>query len=170
MPGNRTNLVQTSWAMLGLMLGGQVLMTKLIKRNDMLKLILIYFFLLNRLQEIQLHYIEQPSCWLMHRWKMETFLNRYHQVFFWLPFILDPILISCIFVYSFSNWSWYVCLQEITGVYMKNCILHYPQYRNIFSLWALAEYRKRVWIIWIFLSYRSKNIDRICKSSQVKCM
>ncbi|KAI3741565.1 hypothetical protein L1987_59239 [Smallanthus sonchifolius] len=36
--------------------------------------------------------------------------------------------------------------QEITGVYMKNCMLHYPEYRNIFHLWALGEYRKRVWI------------------------
>ncbi|KAM6552668.1 hypothetical protein CsatB_013430 [Cannabis sativa] len=34
--------------------------------------------------------------------------------------------------------------QEITGVFMKNCMLHYAMYRNIFPLWALAEYRKRV--------------------------
>ncbi|CAL5412503.1 unnamed protein product [Camellia sinensis] len=34
--------------------------------------------------------------------------------------------------------------QEITGVYMKNCMLHYAQYRNIFPMWALGEYRKRV--------------------------
>ncbi|KAM7262242.1 hypothetical protein ACFE04_021319 [Oxalis oulophora] len=30
--------------------------------------------------------------------------------------------------------------QEITGVFMKNCMLHYATYRNIFPLWALAEY------------------------------
>ncbi|KAG6407209.1 hypothetical protein SASPL_130193 [Salvia splendens] len=35
--------------------------------------------------------------------------------------------------------------QGITRVYMKNCVLHYVQYRNIFPLWALGEYRKRVW-------------------------
>ncbi|KAH0982201.1 hypothetical protein GBA52_009378 [Prunus armeniaca] len=35
-------------------------------------------------------------------------------------------------------------LQEITGVFMKNCMLHYAAYRNIYPLWALAEYRKRV--------------------------
>ncbi|KAJ0946678.1 Dammarenediol II synthase [Helianthus annuus] len=35
--------------------------------------------------------------------------------------------------------------QEITGVYMKNCLRLYAQYRNIFPLWALGEYRKRVW-------------------------
>lgn len=35
--------------------------------------------------------------------------------------------------------------QEITGVYMKNCMLHYAAYRNNFPLWALSEYRKRVW-------------------------
>ncbi|KAK3023933.1 hypothetical protein RJ639_043603 [Escallonia herrerae] len=30
---------------------------------------------------------------------------------------------------------------EITGAYMKNCMLHYAGYRNIFPLWALGEYR-----------------------------
>uniref|UniRef100_A0A5B6ZSH9 Terpene cyclase/mutase family member n=1 Tax=Davidia involucrata TaxID=16924 RepID=A0A5B6ZSH9_DAVIN len=34
--------------------------------------------------------------------------------------------------------------QEITGVFMKNCMLHYAAYRNIYPLWALAEYRKQV--------------------------
>ncbi|RVW89344.1 Germanicol synthase [Vitis vinifera] len=30
--------------------------------------------------------------------------------------------------------------QEITGAFMKNCMLHYADYRNIFPLWALADY------------------------------
>ncbi|XP_058209721.1 beta-amyrin synthase-like [Rhododendron vialii] len=34
--------------------------------------------------------------------------------------------------------------QEITGVFMKNCMLHYAAYRNIYPLWALAEYRNKV--------------------------
>ncbi|KAG5569833.1 hypothetical protein H5410_059599 [Solanum commersonii] len=34
--------------------------------------------------------------------------------------------------------------QEITGVVMKNCMLHYAAYRSIFPLWGLAEYRKNV--------------------------
>ncbi|XP_048428397.1 beta-amyrin synthase-like isoform X3 [Pyrus x bretschneideri] len=34
--------------------------------------------------------------------------------------------------------------QEIAGVFKMNCMLHYPTYRNIFPLWALAEYRKCV--------------------------
>ncbi|CAN1344463.1 Beta-amyrin synthase [Linum perenne] len=34
--------------------------------------------------------------------------------------------------------------QEISGVIMKNCMLHYGTYRSIFPLWALAEYRNRV--------------------------
>ncbi|XP_028952932.1 beta-amyrin synthase-like isoform X5 [Malus domestica] len=34
--------------------------------------------------------------------------------------------------------------QEITGVFLKNCMLHYAAYRNIFPMWALAEYRRRV--------------------------
>ncbi|KAI5563590.1 hypothetical protein BDE02_14G001500 [Populus trichocarpa] len=34
--------------------------------------------------------------------------------------------------------------QEITGVFKNNCMLHYPIYKNVFPLWALAEYRKNV--------------------------
>ncbi|KAL5547396.1 hypothetical protein UlMin_007083 [Ulmus minor] len=34
--------------------------------------------------------------------------------------------------------------QEIVGAFKMNCMLHYASYRNIFPLWALAEYRKRV--------------------------
>ncbi|KAK7854687.1 beta-amyrin synthase-like [Quercus suber] len=34
--------------------------------------------------------------------------------------------------------------QETTGVYLKNCMLHYSAYRNVFPLWALGEYRKHV--------------------------
>ncbi|KAM3701140.1 hypothetical protein ACJW31_05G150400 [Castanea mollissima] len=34
--------------------------------------------------------------------------------------------------------------QETTGVFFKNCTLHYAAFRNIFPLWALAEYRKTV--------------------------
>ncbi|KAF7844818.1 beta-amyrin synthase [Senna tora] len=34
--------------------------------------------------------------------------------------------------------------QEITGVFMKTSLLHYPMYRNIFPMWALAEYRRRI--------------------------
>ncbi|KAL2933178.1 Beta-amyrin synthase [Bienertia sinuspersici] len=32
----------------------------------------------------------------------------------------------------------------MTGVFMKNCMQHYPMYRTIFPLWALAEYKKCV--------------------------
>ncbi|CAN1191094.1 Beta-amyrin synthase [Linum perenne] len=34
--------------------------------------------------------------------------------------------------------------QELTGTSLKNCLLHYANYRNTFPLWALAEYRKRI--------------------------
>ncbi|KAL6285247.1 hypothetical protein ACE6H2_009637 [Prunus campanulata] len=34
--------------------------------------------------------------------------------------------------------------QEITVVFMKNCMQHYAAYRNIYPLWALAEYLKWV--------------------------
>ncbi|GKC95266.1 beta-amyrin synthase-like protein [Tanacetum coccineum] len=33
--------------------------------------------------------------------------------------------------------------QETTGVFKKNCLLHYPMYRNIYTLWSLADYRKK---------------------------
>nr|GME02467.1 dammarenediol II synthase-like [Ipomoea batatas] len=35
--------------------------------------------------------------------------------------------------------------QDIAGVFMRNCMLHYPLYRSYFPLWALAEYRKHLW-------------------------
>ncbi|KAL8468375.1 hypothetical protein ACS0TY_031554 [Phlomoides rotata] len=34
--------------------------------------------------------------------------------------------------------------QEITGLFNHSGMLHYPLYRNTFSIWALAEYRKSV--------------------------
>ncbi|XP_044463338.1 lupeol synthase-like [Mangifera indica] len=34
--------------------------------------------------------------------------------------------------------------QEITGAFMRNCTLNYSSYRNIFPIWALGEYRRRV--------------------------
>nr|APZ88354.1 beta-amyrin synthase [Eleutherococcus senticosus] len=34
--------------------------------------------------------------------------------------------------------------QELTGVFMRNCMLHYTNYRNVYPLWALAEYRRQV--------------------------
>ncbi|KAK4269605.1 hypothetical protein QN277_022741 [Acacia crassicarpa] len=37
--------------------------------------------------------------------------------------------------------------QEIAGVFNRNCMLHYPMYRNIYPLWALSEYRRRVTLL-----------------------
>ncbi|KAI3913888.1 hypothetical protein MKW92_051673, partial [Papaver armeniacum] len=34
--------------------------------------------------------------------------------------------------------------QEITGAFMRSCMIHYAAYRNAFPLWALAEYRRKV--------------------------
>ncbi|CAL0326202.1 unnamed protein product [Lupinus luteus] len=34
--------------------------------------------------------------------------------------------------------------QEITGVYLKNSMVHYSMYRDTFPLWASAEYRRHV--------------------------
>ncbi|KAI5591917.1 hypothetical protein POPTR_004G132500v4 [Populus trichocarpa] len=34
--------------------------------------------------------------------------------------------------------------QQITGASLRTCMLHYASFKNIFPLWALGEYRKRV--------------------------
>ncbi|XP_022642924.1 beta-amyrin synthase isoform X4 [Vigna radiata var. radiata] len=34
--------------------------------------------------------------------------------------------------------------QEAVGAYKGSCLLHYPLYRNYFTLWALSEYRNKV--------------------------
>ncbi|EEF35089.1 Cycloartenol synthase, putative [Ricinus communis] len=34
--------------------------------------------------------------------------------------------------------------QELTGAFMRNCMLHYALFRNTFPIWALAEYRRHV--------------------------
>ncbi|KAI8569230.1 hypothetical protein RHMOL_Rhmol02G0262100 [Rhododendron molle] len=36
----------------------------------------------------------------------------------------------------------FIVFVEITGVPMRNCMLHYAQYRSTFPTWALAENRK----------------------------
>ncbi|KAF5178656.1 Lupeol synthase [Thalictrum thalictroides] len=33
--------------------------------------------------------------------------------------------------------------QDIAGVFMKNCMLHYPMYRSYYPLWALGDYRSK---------------------------
>lgn len=51
---------------------------------------------------------------------------------------------------SGSFWIWMnFCVtwkkqQEIIGAFSKNCAISYSQYRNIFPIWALGEYRCRV--------------------------
>ncbi|KAL3521501.1 hypothetical protein ACH5RR_019650 [Cinchona calisaya] len=34
--------------------------------------------------------------------------------------------------------------QEFTGAFMRYCMLNYSSYRNIFPIWALGEYRRRI--------------------------
>ncbi|XP_054818641.1 beta-amyrin synthase-like isoform X2 [Prosopis cineraria] len=34
--------------------------------------------------------------------------------------------------------------QELTGASLKHCMLHYPMHRNVFPMWALSEYQKRL--------------------------
>ncbi|XLU58673.1 hypothetical protein S245_053321 [Arachis hypogaea] len=34
--------------------------------------------------------------------------------------------------------------QDATGVFFRNCVINYASHRNIFPIWALGEYRRRV--------------------------
>ncbi|KAL5825740.1 hypothetical protein ACOSQ3_021803 [Xanthoceras sorbifolium] len=51
-------------------------------------------------------------------------------------------------------------LAEITGVFLRNCVLHYPDCRNIFPLWALAECLSRVPLP-SYIAYNNSNREYI---------
>ena len=47
---------------------------------------------------------------------------------------------NLILFYFFLALQW----QELMGVNMRNGMLHYAAYRNVFPIWALAEYRNLI--------------------------
>ena len=52
-------------------------------------------------------------------------------------------------LHDFIVYISYVCAnmylsQEITGVFMINCVLSYSLYKDIFPIWAIGEYRKHI--------------------------
>jgi hypothetical protein len=59
-----------------------------------------------------------------------------------LSFSFKPI-IDYFPSYTLNNFLLNIT-QEIIGVFNKNCMISYSQYRNIFPIWALGEYRCRV--------------------------
>lgn len=59
----------------------------------------------------------------------------------------QQVTISCLKNDNFNIYDIYfviIVVQGVTGAFMKNCTLNYASYRNIFPIWALAQYHKRL--------------------------
>ncbi|OEL14923.1 Cycloartenol synthase [Dichanthelium oligosanthes] len=64
----------------------------------------------------------------------------------WLElfYLNDHFSFMIIHYVQFVEKSVHCVQQEIIGVFNQNCMISYSQYRNIFPIWALGEYRSHI--------------------------
>lgn len=108
----------------------------------------ILFMKKTRPREIQYLFTVLRNLSSIHKWKTEISLNRLDSLFdrnTSLGIQMISVSFLALSLYRLDlELTLLSRLQEIVGVFMKNCLIHYATYRNTFPLFALGEYRKAV--------------------------